>query len=66
MVIWMFVLKVINNETKILTHHEINDCIEKQIESVITCAKNQNCGFILTYGSQVSHFLIQLSSLTLV
>ena len=28
------------------------------------CAKNQNCGFIRTYGGQVSHLLIHLSSLT--
>ena len=28
--------KVINNERKILTHREINDCISQQIGSVIT------------------------------
>ena len=27
-------------------------------------AKNQNCGFIRPYGGQVSHLLINLSSLT--
>ena len=32
----MFVLKVINNERKILTRHEIADCIAEQIELVIT------------------------------
>ena len=31
-----FVLKVINNERKILTSHEIIDRIAEQIESVIT------------------------------
>ena len=36
MLIQTFVLKVINNERKILTHHEIIDCIAEKIESVIT------------------------------
>ena len=31
-----FFLKVINNERKILTHHEIIDCITQQIVLVIT------------------------------
>ena len=31
MLIQTFVLKVINNERKILTHHEIIDCIAEQI-----------------------------------
>ena len=31
-----FVLKVINNESKILTHHEIIDCIAQEIVSIIT------------------------------
>ena len=35
MLIRTFVLKVINNERKILTHHEITDCIAERIESVI-------------------------------
>ena len=29
----------------------------------LKCAKNQNCEFIRTYGGQVSHLLIRLSSL---
>ena len=36
MVIWLFVLKVINKETKILTHQEIIDHITQEIESAIT------------------------------
>ena len=31
-----FILKVINNERKILIHREINDCISQQIGPVIT------------------------------
>ena len=53
-----FVLKVINNERKVLTDHEIIDFIAEQIESVITqvCkkAKNRSCKFIRIYGGQVS------------
>ena len=30
----------------------------------LKCAKDQNCGFIRTYGGQVSHLLIHLSSLS--
>ena len=37
--IQMFVLKVINNERKILTHHEIIDRIAEQIVLVITQVK---------------------------
>ena len=36
MLIRTFVLKVINNESKILTDHEITDRIAGQIEPVIT------------------------------
>ena len=36
MVIRMFILKVINNERKILTHNEIIDRIAEQIVLVIT------------------------------
>ena len=36
MLIQIFVLKVINNERKILTHHEMIDRMAEQIESVIT------------------------------
>ena len=35
MLIRTLVLKVINNERKILTHHEIIDCIAEQIELII-------------------------------
>ena len=31
-----FVQKIINDERKILTHHDINDCIAEKIVSVIT------------------------------
>ena len=37
----MFVLKVINNERKILTSHEIIDRIAKQIGGLLECVKNQ-------------------------
>ena len=36
MLIRTFVLKVINNERKILTNNEVIDCIAEQIESVVT------------------------------
>ena len=55
----MFVLKVINNERKISTHHETTDRIAEKNESVIS-------GFIRTYGGHVSHLIIHLSSLTFV
>ena len=48
---------------KNLTDHEIIDRIAKQIES-LRCAKNRNFGFIRTYGGQVSHLLINLTSLS--
>ena len=35
MLIQTFVLKIINNERKILTHHEIIDCTADKIKSVI-------------------------------
>ena len=35
MLIRTFVLKIINNETKYLTHHEIIDCTADRIVSVI-------------------------------
>ena len=42
MLIRMFVLKIINNERKILTPHKIIDCIAEQILLVITrvCKKS--------------------------
>ena len=36
MLIRTFILRVTNNEKKVLTDHEINDRIAEQIESVIT------------------------------
>ena len=36
MLIRTFVLKIINNERKKLTHYEIIDCIAEQTEAVIT------------------------------
>ena len=60
-----FVLKVINNDRKFLTDHEIVDHIAEEIESVITqMSAQRNFGFIRTYGGQVSHLFIHLSSLT--
>ena len=32
----------------------------------LKCANNRNCGYFRTYGGQVSHLLIDLSSLTFV
>ena len=59
MLIRTFILKVINYERKILTHHEIIDLFAEQIESVITQVfKESNCEFIQTYDGQVSHLLI--------
>ena len=67
MLIQTFVLKVINTERKILTHHEIIDRIAKQIVSMITQVwKNQNCWFKRTYGDLVFHLLIHLSLLIFV
>ena len=64
MLIWTFVLKVINNKRKKLTHHEIIDRIaEKTASKIIQVSKDQNWGFIGTYGGHVSHLLIHLNSL---
>ena len=54
------VLKVTNNERKILTHHEIVDHIAEQIVQRI------KIGFIWTYGGQISRLLIHQSSLTFI
>ena len=35
MLIRILVLKVVNNERKLLTHHEINDRMAEKVESVI-------------------------------
>ena len=56
--IQIFVLKVINNERKFLNQHKIIDRItEKSYETwwLPKCAKNQNCGFVGTYGDHASH-----------
>ena len=61
----IFVLKVINNERKILTHHEIIDRIAEQIVLVITQVKlwiHPN----LRQPSLSFKFFIHLSSLTVV
>ena len=55
MLIRIFVLKVINNERKNVTHHETIDCIVEHIVLV--------CG---TYGHQISRLLIYVSSLTFI
>ena len=57
-IIRIFVLKVINNERKILTHDKITDRMAEQIDqrwASRKCAKNQNCGFIRTYEGQAFH-----------
>ena len=64
MFIRAFVLKEINNGRKFLTHHDILDCIAEQIVLVIT--RHQIFWFMQTYGGQVSHLLIHLSSLSFV
>ena len=51
-------------QKKILTRHEINDCIAQQIESVITqVCKESKLWIHPTYGG---HLIIHLSSLTFV
>ena len=57
MLIRTFVIKVINNERKKLTHHEIIDCIAEQTASVIIQASKES-KFIRTDGGHVSHLLI--------
>ena len=60
MLIRTFALKVINNEKKKkkLTHREIIDRIAEKTESVsLRFAKDQNCGFVRTYGDHISHLL---------
>ena len=54
-----FVPKVLNNERKILNHHEMTDCIAEQLSWwLLNDSKNQNYGFIRTYDGQVSHLHI--------
>ena len=63
MLIRTFVLKVINDEIKKLTHHKIIDRIAKQIPLVIIQVR-KNRRFIRTYRGHVSHLLIHLHSPT--
>ena len=58
-----FVLKVVYTERKILSHMKSLIALQNKLGQ---CAKNQNCGFIRTYGSQISHLLIHLISVTFV
>ena len=59
-----FVLKVINDERKILTHHEITDRITEQIVSVRQKPKLcihpnlRRPNFIFTYSSKLIYFCI--------
>ena len=55
MLIRIFVLKVINNERKNVTHHETIDCI---VEHIVPGCE--------TYGHQISHLLIHVSSLNFI
>ena len=67
MLIRKFLLKLINNERKILTHREIIDSIAEQIESAITEVRKESKLWILqTFVGQFSHLLIHLCSLTFV
>ena len=68
MLIRIFVLKVTNNERKILTHHEIIDRMAEQIESVITQVLKeselwvhsnlQRPSFSLTFSFKFTYFCI--------
>ena len=65
-----FVLKVLNNNWKILTHHEIIDRIAEQVKSVITqvCKELklwihpnlQGPRFSFTYSLKFTYFLLFL------
>ena len=57
MLIRTFVAKIINNDRKLLTDHEIIDRTAEQIESVITQVCEESFGFIRANGSQFSHLL---------
>ena len=68
MLTWRFVLKVMNNERKILTHHGIIDHIAQQIVSVITqvCKESKlwihpnlrSSNFSFTYSFKFIYFCI--------
>ena len=68
MPIQTLVLKVINDERKILTHHEIIDRIAEQIESVITqvCKESKlwihpnlwRPSFSFTYSFKFTYFCV--------
>ena len=59
-----FVLKIINNERKILTHHEIIDRVTGQIVLVITQVCKDSKLWIHPNLRRPSNLLIHLSSLT--
>ena len=60
MLIQNFVLIVINNEIKILTRHEIIDCIAEQIEFVITqVRKGSKLWIHPNLRGQISHLLMK-------
>ena len=68
MLIRTFVLRVTNNEKKVLTDHEINDRIAEQIELVITeiCKESKfwiypnlrQPSFSFTYSFKLTYFCI--------
>ena len=62
MLIRTFVLKVINNERKKLTHHEIIYRIAEETASVIIQVSKESKSRIKN-GGHVSHLLIHLNSL---
>ena len=55
-----FVLKVINNERKILTHYEI---IDRTAEQIVSVCKKSKLWIHWNLWRQMSHLLIHLSPL---
>ena len=68
MLIRKFILKVMNNERKILTHHKITDRIAEQLESVITQVYRESKlwihpnlrrpSFLFTYSFKFTYFFV--------
>ena len=68
MLIRTFILKVMNNERKILTHHKITDRIAEQLESVITQVYRESKlwihpnlrrpSFLFTYSFKFTYFFV--------
>ena len=68
MLIRKFILKVMNNERKILTHHKITDRIAEQLESVITQEYRESKlwihpnlrrpSFLFTYSFKFTYFFV--------